>query len=543
MSGLADKEDKANKKTTLTNSDTDYPSTSAVTAALEQKADKSELENYVTSDELAGKADQSALDNLTGRVSANEAGISELNTTMGSGELTTSDKTVLGAINELKSKTDGMATDGNFEEMNEKITEMESKLSGKQDVDNLVQVVSEADTTKYPSGAAVYKELETKANASELDTLERTVGQLDSTINAEGTGLADQIEAANTAASAAQTVAEEAAQTAESVQNSLALKQDVSAREATTITNDETRYPSSAAVTAALAAKADASVVDDLQTTVSGEDGTGGLVQQISELTTNVTNVTENVTNITEQVSEITNPDTGVQSQITNITNIIGNGESGLVADVADAKAAAEKASQDVAGKQDALTAEQLKAVNSGITAEKVSVYDGYAGTIAGKQDTLGYTAENAANKTDDMTADAGSTTKYPTVHAVEAYVTNTVAEGVEVNTGQIAAGAVKTDQIGDGAVTKPKLHQDLQDEIDGKANTADLKALAYKDQIRDADVAADAAISKSKLATDVQNALDNAANAVAAPAGEKPANSVLGTDGDGSPVWYEIAM
>ena len=502
LSGLADKEDKANKKTTLTNSDTDYPSTSAVTAALEQKADKSELENYVTSDELAGKADQSALDNLTGRVSANEAGISELNTTMGSGELTTSDKTVLGAIN-------------------------------KQDVDNLVQVVSEADTTKYPSGAAVYKELETKANASELDTLEQTVGQLNSTINAEGTGLADQIEAANTAASAAQTAAEEAAQTAESVQASLALKQDVSAREATTITNDETRYPSSAAVTAALAAKADTSVVDDLQTTVSGEDGTGGLVQQISELTTNVTNVTENVTNITEQVSEITNPDTGVQSQITNITNIIGNGESGLVADVADAKAAAEKASQDVAGKQDALTAEQLKAVNSGITAEKVSVYDGYADTIAGKQDALGYTAENAANKTDDMTADAGSTTKYPTVHAVEAYVTNTVAEGVDIN----------TDQIDDGAVTKPKLHQDLQDEIDGKANTADLKALAYKDQIRDADVAADAAISKSKLATDVQNALDNAANAVAAPAGEKPANSVLGTDGDGSPVWYEIAM
>ena len=239
------------------------------------------------------------------------------------------------------------------------------------------------------------------------------------------------------------------------------------------------------------------------------------------------------MTNITEQVSEITNPDTGVQSQITNITNIIGNGESGLVADVADAKAAAEKASQDVAGKQDALTAEQLNAVNSGITAEKVSVYDGYADDIAGKQDVLGYTAEDAANKTDDMTADAGSTTKYPTVHAVEAYVTNTVAEGVDIN----------TDQIDDGAVTKPKLHQDLQDEIDGKEDKANLKALAYKDQIRDADVAADAAISKSKLATDVQNALDNAANAVAAPAGEKPANSVLGTDGDGSPVWYEIAM
>ncbi len=650
-------------------------------SGLDNKADKSELANYVTNDALTQK----------GYVTSNEV----------SGQIAAAtDNMVTGddLTDALANKADKATTLAGYgitdtyttAQIDEKLQDisvggiegMEQVLAGKQDVANLVQVVSEADTTKYPSGAAVYKELETKANASDLDTLEQTVGQLDSTINADGTGLADRIDAANTAASAAQTAAEEAAQTAESVQASLALKQDVSAREATTITNDETKYPSSAAVTAALAGKADVSALDDyvtndglatavdgaldtagvvtdsnmsekladyatksdlsgyattdalnakadkattlagygitdtytsaqiddkleavtvggmegmeqilagkqdknipgatnhvvvtdasgnitttatigidkvtdlqtsldakadattvdgltesvgdLQTTIKGEDGTGGLVQQISELTTNVTNVTQNVTNITEQVSEITNPDTGVQSQITNITNIIGNDESGLVADVADAKAAAEKASQDVAGKQDALTAEQLKAVNSGITAEKVSVYDGYADTIAGKQDALGYTAENAVNKTDDMTADAGSTTKYPTVHAVEAYVTNTVAEGVNIN----------TDQIDDGAITKPKLHQDLQDEIEGKEDKANLKALAYKEQIKDADVAADAAISKSKLATDVQNALDNAANAVAAPAGEKPVNSVLGTDGDGNPVWYEI--
>ena len=486
LAGLTGKEDVSNKKTTLTNSDTDYPSTSAVTAALATKANVDDVpttvaeltdaSNYVTTDGLSG-AISTATENMVTDTELTDAlaGKADKATTLAGYGITDAYTTA-----QIDEKLEDVAVGG--------MEGMEQVLAGKQDVSNLVQVVSEADTTKYPSGAAVYKELETKANASELDTLEQTVGQLDSTINAEGTGLADQIEAA-------QTAAEEAAQTAESVQASLALKQDVSAREATTITNDETKYPSSAAVTAALAAKADAADVTELETAVGALETT------------------------------------------------VGDGESGLVADVADAMAAAEKASQDVAGKQDALTAEQLKAVNSGITAEKVSVYDGYADTIAGKQDTLGYTAENAANKTDDMTADAGSTTKYPTVHAVEAYVTNTVAEGVEVNTGQIAAGAVKTDQIGDGAVTKPKLHQDLQDEIDGKANTADLKPLAYKDQIRDADVAADAAISKSKLATDVQTALDNAANAVAAPAGEKPANSVLGTDGDGNPVWYEIVM
>ena len=267
LSGLTGKEDVSNKKTTLTNSDTDYPSTSAVTAALAAKANVDDVpttvaeltdaSNYVTTDGLSG-AISTATENMVTDTELTDAlaGKADKATTLAGYGITDAYTTA-----QIDEKLEDVAVGG--------MEGMEQVLAGKQDVSNLVQVVSEADTTKYPSGAAVYKELETKANASELDTLEQTVGQLDSTINAEGTGLADQIEAVNTAASAAQTAAEEAAQTAESVQASLALKQDVSAREATTITNDETKYPSSAAVTAALAAKADASVVDDLQTTVS----------------------------------------------------------------------------------------------------------------------------------------------------------------------------------------------------------------------------------------------------------------------------------
>ena len=441
LTGLTGKEDKSNKKTTLTDSATDYPSTSAVTAALADKANVDDVpttvaeltdaSNYVTTDGLSG-AISTATENMvtdTELTSALDKKADKATTLAGYG-ITDAYTTA-----QIDKKLEDVAVGG--------MEGMEEVLAGKQDVSNLVQVVSETDTTKYPSGAAVYKELETKANASELDTLEQTVGQLDSTINAEGTGLADQIDAAN----------------------------------------------------AALAGKADASDVTELETAVDALETT------------------------------------------------VGDGESGLVKDVADAKAAADKASQDVAGKQNALTAEQLNAVNSGITADKVSVYDGYADTIAGKQDALGYTAENSANKTDDMTADTGSTTKYPTVHAVEAYVTNTVAEGVEINTDQIQNNAVTTDKIADKAVTEEKLSDELNAEIDGKEDKANLKALAYKEQITNDDVAADAAIAKSKLALDVQTALDNAANAVAAPAGEKALNSVLGTDGEGNPVWYEIVF
>ena len=55
-------------------------------------------------------------------------------------------------------------------------------------------------------------------------------------------------------------------------------------------------------------------------------------------------------------------------------------------------------AHQDISGKQDKLTAEQLNAVNSGITEAKVGTYDGYATTIAGKQDKLSTAQLGAVN-------------------------------------------------------------------------------------------------------------------------------------------------
>ena len=423
LSGLTGKEDTSNKTQTLTNSATDYPSTAAVTTALEQKADKSELENYVTSDELAGKADQSALDNLTGRVTAAETDIDEINATIGSGELTTSDKTVLGAINELKSKTDGMATDGNFEEMNEKITAMESQLRGKQDAlgftpENVANKSSTVvdDESKYPSSAAVYGELETKANVSDL------------------------------------------------------------ANYATTET---------------------------------------------------VNRIEQNVTNVTQKVDEITNPDTGLASQVTNITNVIGDEGSGLVKDVADAAAAADAAQQTATEAKNTADAAQTTAdeAKAGLDAK-----------------------EDKSNKAASITAEnQSSPTAYPSVGAITQWTNDRInelsTEGLPVNPGNIGAGAITTEKIADNAVTEDKLSDELNAEIDGKANTADLGALAKKNQITNADVADDAAIAKSKLALDVQTALDNAANAVAAPDGEKPANRILGTDGDGNPTWYEIVL
>lgn len=123
-------------------------------------ATKDELSGYASKSELEGKADAETVTTLESRVSANEAGISGLNTKVGSGELTTTSKEVIGAINELKTKTDGMATDGNFEEMNQKITQMEQKVDGA-----VSSIEGKAEKTY------VDEQLATKANEAELGAL------------------------------------------------------------------------------------------------------------------------------------------------------------------------------------------------------------------------------------------------------------------------------------------------------------------------------------------------------------------------------------
>ena len=70
------------------------------------------------------------------------------------------------------------------------------------------------------------------------------------------------------------------------------------------------------------------------------------------------------------------------------ITGITMNGASKGTSGVVDLGTVI-TAHQDISGKQDKLTAEQLNAVNSGITEAKVGTYDGYATTIAGKQPSL----------------------------------------------------------------------------------------------------------------------------------------------------------
>ena len=413
ISGLTGKEDVANKKQTLTNSATDYPSTAAVTTALADKADKSELANYATNESVDTKLE-------------NYYTISEVD-----------DKVA-----------DVVAGD------------MGAALTGKEDKSNKTQTIDASSTAdQYPSAAAVYGALEQKADTATVEQIEQdvtniqndyntineTVTNLGDTINNADTGLKKQVEDALNSANAAQ-------EAVAGKQDALGFTPENVANKSQTVVDDETKYPSSAAVYGELETKANVSDLTNYATTTALTSGLNGKEDTSNKI---------KIINDGNKSSETLFPTIGA---ITTWTD------------------------------------QQIQRLSE--TGVPVNPDNIGAGAI---------TTDKIAN--DAVTSD------------------------------KIADGAVGTNDIANGAVTEEKLSDELNAEIDGKANTADLKALAYKEQITNADVADDAAIAKSKLALDVQTALDNAANAVAAPAGEKAINSVLGTDGEGNPVWYEIVF
>ena len=155
ISGLGAKENISNKTQTVTNSATEYPSGAAVTTALADKADKSELANYATNDSVDTKLE-------------NYYTISEVD-----------DKVA-----------DVVAGD------------MGEALIGKEDKSNKIQTIDASSTAdQYPSAAAVYGALEQKADTTTVEQIEQNVTNvteqvtnLGDTINNADTGLKKQVE-------------------------------------------------------------------------------------------------------------------------------------------------------------------------------------------------------------------------------------------------------------------------------------------------------------------------------------------------------------
>lgn len=497
-----------------------------VSAALDAKADKTYVDN-----QLATKADKSELNNYAtvGSVTALDTELDEIN------DLVTD--TALGVANvtsALGNKADKSALDSKLDASTAASTY--EVLINKADA---INAGNQTSTDAYPSIKAVVEwtgeqisglgETGIPVNPDNI-----TPGSITGDKLKDGTITGDKIadDTITTDNIADGTITSGDLDTALNAE--IGGKEDKSNKiQEITAESTSDQYPSAVAVRTALSSKADASALDAIEESVTN------VTNQYKTINETVTELGDTINNedtgLAAQVKdavdaasaaqtaaeEAKNTATGAQGAVDALEGVVGNEESGLVKDVNDLGA----------------TVGTLETTVSGLDTELDSKLD--ASTAASTYEVL-------ANKADVITADnQSSSDEYPTVGAITQWTNTKINEladsGIPVNPDSIGEGAIDTINIANGAVTADKLSNELKAEIDGKADEADLGALAKKDQIKNDDVADDAEIAKEKLALDVQAALDKAADAVSMAGASE--NSVLGTDGEGNPVWYEIAM
>ena len=247
----------------------------------------------------------------------------------------------------------------------------------------------------------------------------------------------------------------------------------------------------------------------------------GSVQESVTEVQNQYTTINETVTQLGDTIN---NEESGLTQQIENITQQIGDSSAGLVKDVNDVKTTAESAKQTAESAKSAADALGATVGNaeSGLVKD-VTDLKGQVSTLDSEMEskldsaTAKTTYEVLTNKTNDLATDAGSTDKYPSAKAVVDWVSNTVTEGIEINTDKIQNGAITTDKLGDGAVTGDKIGADavngdkIADDSIGAEHIADgaVNSAAIADgSVTGTDIA-DGTISAGKLDTALNAEID----------------------------------
>ena len=247
----------------------------------------------------------------------------------------------------------------------------------------------------------------------------------------------------------------------------------------------------------------------------------GSVQESVTQVQNQYTTINETVTQLGDTIN---NEESGLTQQIENITQQIGDSSAGLVKDVNDVKTTAESAKQTAESAKSAADALGVTVGNaeSGLVKD-VTDLKGQVSTLDSEMEskldsaTAKTTYEVLTNKTNDLATDAGSTDKYPSAKAVVDWVSNTVTEGIEINTDKIQNGAITTDKLGGGAVTGDKIGADavngdkIADDSIGAEHIADgaVNSAAIADgSVTGTDIA-DATISAGKLDTALNAEID----------------------------------
>ncbi|MBR2342548.1 MAG: hypothetical protein IKA73_03760 [Alphaproteobacteria bacterium] len=234
-------------------------------------------------------------------------------------------------------------------------------------------------------------------------------------------------------------------------------------------TSDLANYATTSAMNTALAAKADSTELNSLATKTELSEGLSGKQDTLTTAQQNAVN--------------------------SGITADKVSTYDGYASQIAGKQAAGDYATNSaltsgLSGKQDTLTTAQQNAVNSGITADKVSTYDGYAAQIAGKQAAGDYALKSELpTATSDLTNDSG----FITNAALADY-----AKTADVNT-ELAKKA-NTSDLANYATTSA-----MNTALAAKADSTELNSLATKTELSEG-----LAGKQATLTTAQQNAVNS---------------------------------
>ena len=209
--------------------------------------------------------------------------------------------------------------------------------------------------------------------------------------------------------------------------------------------------------------------IDALQTTVAGKADQTALTSGLA--------LKENTANKSTSAQYATDIDSDVKfPTVKAVATAIEEATSDIATNTEY-----EQLKTTVAGKQDKLSGVQLNAVNSGITADKVGTYDGYAATIAAKANTadLGALAKKNTVGTTDIDAKAVTTEKLAdgivaSLGKADTALQQASLSDYQTKTQADAAYAVKTLENQVGVVSAENMHTEASTVVTAIAEVAD---------------------------------------------------------------------
>ena len=288
------------------------------------------------------------------------------------------------------------------------VADLQSQISGKQDVANLTQTINdESQETQYPSAAAVNTAIKDATTglvvsedledlAGDVNALNTNVIQLQFDVKSKQDSLNDnQMNAVNSGITADKVTQYDEYAT------QIAAKPDAASLATVATTgsyNDLKDAPAPIVVDATLSAESTNPVQNKVINAALADKASTQDVSDIAEDVTILEYLVNNEdTGLSAQVADIVTAVETAQSGVDSLTQTVGNAEGGLVKDVTDLQGDM-SGKQDVASRENTITDDDTKYPSSGAVYDALATKADVDATYTKEETEIGYSPSGSVN-------------------------------------------------------------------------------------------------------------------------------------------------